>query len=240
MNCSCMPYRYHGREIFIIAHRGGGELFKENTISAFTGVEKLGVDAVECDVQVTSDGNLAVMHDPDLKRTAGIEAKIGDMSTEELKNIKLNGGEHIPMLEDVLNSIHIPVMIELKSMETVKYITELFTKNPEFRRRSVLISFFHDALLMMKQKFPDITCGALIAGFPVDPVSMVKKCGCDTIAINYEGLTCSYVDRCHDGGIRVSVWTPNDLAGIKNSLDAGVDVIASDRPDLVISLIESR
>jgi glycerophosphoryl diester phosphodiesterase len=234
-----MDHKYKGREIFVIAHRGGGELFKENTISAFTGVESLGVDAVECDVQVTKDGNLAVMHDPDLMRTAGINKKIQDMTTEDLKNIKLNGGESIPMLEDVLDAIHIPVMIELKSMATVKSITELFLKRPELLKRSVLISFFHDALLMMKQKFPSITCGALIAGFPVDPVSMVKKCGCDTIAINYEGLTRSYVDRCHDGGIRVSVWTPNDAVSIKSSLDAGVDVIASDRPDLVINLMDT-
>ena len=41
-----MEHKYKGREIFVIAHRGGGELFKENTISAFTGVERLGVDAV--------------------------------------------------------------------------------------------------------------------------------------------------------------------------------------------------
>ncbi len=234
-----MEHKYKGREIFVIAHRGGGELFKENTISAFTGVERLGVDAVECDVQVTKDGNLAVMHDPDLMRTAGIDRKIEDLTIEDIKNIKLNGGENIPMLEDVLNAIHIPVMIELKSMATVKSISELFVEKPELLKRSVLISFFHDALLMMKQKFPSITCGALIAGFPVDPVSMVKKCGCDTIAINYEGLTRSYVDRCHAGGIRVSVWTTNDTASIKSSLDAGVDVIASDRPDLVINLMDS-
>ena len=234
-----MEHKYRGREIVVIAHRGGGELFKENTISAFTGVERLGVDAVECDVQVTKDGNLAVMHDPDLMRTAGIDRKIEDLTTEDIKNIKLNGGENIPMLEDVLNAIHIPVMIELKSMATVKSISELFVEKPELLKRSVLISFFHDALLMMKQKFPSITCGALIAGFPVDPVSMVKKCGCDTIAINYEGLTRLYVDRCHAGGIRVSVWTPNDTPSIKSSLDAGVDVIASDRPDLVINLMDS-
>jgi glycerophosphoryl diester phosphodiesterase len=68
---------------------------------------------------------------------------------------------------------------------------------------------------------------------------MVKQCGCDTIAINYEGLTASYVERCHKGGLRVSVWAPNDAAGIMGSLNAGVDAIGSDRPDLVIDLINS-
>ena len=234
-----MTHRYRGREVLVIAHRGGGDLFSENTLSAFRGVEKLGVDTVECDVQVTKDGNLAVIHDPDLKRTAGIDLKVKDLDTEELKKVKLEGGENIPMLEEMLDAIHIPVIIELKSMETVTPIIKLFTRRPDFLNRSVLISFFHDTLLMIRQKFPAVICGALIAGFPVDPVSMVKQCGCDTIVINYEGLTASYVDRCHNGGLKVSVWTPNDVAGITDSLNAGVDAIGSDRPDLVISLINS-
>ncbi|MGC8505299.1 MAG: glycerophosphodiester phosphodiesterase [Thermoplasmata archaeon] len=235
-----MTHRYRGKEVFVIAHRGGGDLFRENTMSAFTGVEAMGADAVECDVQVTKDGNLAVIHDPDLKRTAGIDLRVGDLDTVEIKKVRLEGGDEIPMLEEVLDAIKIPVVIELKSMETVNSIIRLFGRRPDFLNRSVLISFFHDALLIMKQKFPDVACGALIAGFPVDPVTMVRQCGCDTIAINYEGLTASYVDRCHKGGLRVSVWAPNDAAGIMGSLNAGVDAIGSDRPDLVIDLINSN
>lgn len=234
-----MVHLYKGKEIFVIAHRGGGDLFRENTISAFRSVEKLGVDAVECDVQVTKDGNLAVIHDPDLRRTAGIDLKVSDLDTEELKRVRLEGGEFIPTLEEVLDAIHITVVIEMKSMETVISIANLFQKRPDLLKRSVLISFFHDALLEIKQRFPTVICGALIAGFPVDPVSMVKQCGCDTIAINYEGLTTSYVNRCHNGDLRVSVWAPSDQAGILSSLDAGVDAIGSDRPDLVISMINS-
>ncbi len=234
-----MPYRYRGREVMVIAHRGGGDLFKENSISAFTGVEKLGVDAVECDIQITKDKNLAVIHDPDLKRMAGIDLKIKDMNIDDLRNIKLNGSENIPVLEDVMNSIHIPVVIELKSIETVDSLINLFIRKPELIKRSVIISFFHDALLMMKQKFPALMCGALIAGFPIDPVSMVKQCGCDTIAINYEGLTSSYVERCHRGGLKVSTWAPNTPEDISNSLNSGVDAIGSDRPDIVINLINS-
>lgn len=234
-----VTHRYRGREILVIAHRGGGDLFSENTMSAFKGVEKLGVDAVECDVQITKDGNLAVIHDPDLKRTAGIDMKVRDLETSELKKIKVGGKEDIPMLEEVFDAIHIPLVIELKSMETASSLMKLFTKRPELLDRSVIISFFHDALLMMKNRFPGIKCGALIAGFPIDPVYMVKQCDCSIIAINYEGLTSSYVDRCHKGGLQVSVWAPDDISGISESLNAGVDAIGSDRPDIVIKLIES-
>ncbi len=234
-----MTYNYRGREVSVIAHRGGGDLFEENTLSAFKSVEKLNVDAVECDVHATKDGNLAVIHDPDLRRMAGIDLNVKDLDTEKLRNIRLKGGEVIPLLEEVLDAIHIPVVIELKSMKTVSSLVNLYKRRPDLLNRSILISFFHDALFLIKQEYPDATCGALIVGFPMDPVYMVKQCGCDTIAINYEGLTNSYVDRCHEGGLRVSAWAPSDVVGIRNSLNAGVDAIGSDRPDLVIDLINS-
>ena len=52
----------------VIAHRGGAELFTENTLTAFRKAEELGVDAIECDIHLTKDHHIVVMHDPDLKR----------------------------------------------------------------------------------------------------------------------------------------------------------------------------
>lgn len=235
-----MPLRYNGREVFIIAHRGGGGLFPENTLAAFIGVQEIGVDAVECDVQLTRDGKLAVIHDADLKRLAGIDVQVREMDSREIKRMKLKNGEKILLLEDLLGKISIPIVIELKSADTISSLFGILEKNPELLRKCIFISFFHEALYALKQKFPEASCGALLAGFPMDPVSMVKQCGCDTIALNYEGLTKDYVDKCHQGGIRVSVWAPSDSDGIRSSLNAGVDAIASDRPDLVIEMVKSR
>ncbi|EQD63064.1 Glycerophosphoryl diester phosphodiesterase, partial [mine drainage metagenome] len=39
--------------MLIIAHRGGSDLFPENTLKAFVGAEKLGCDAIECDVHLS-------------------------------------------------------------------------------------------------------------------------------------------------------------------------------------------
>jgi glycerophosphoryl diester phosphodiesterase len=58
--------------------------------------------------------------------------------------------------------------------------------------------------------------------------------------MNYEGLTMDYVTKCHQGGLKVSVWTPNDEQDILASLNAGVDSIASDRPDLVMQIIKKN
>ena len=235
-----MPLRYNGRDVFIIAHRGGGGLFPENTMAAFMGVQNMGVDAVECDVQLTKDGKLAVIHDPDLKRLAGIDTQVRDVDSKEIRRIKLKSGDKILLLEDLLDRITIPIVIELKSVDTISSLFDILEKSPELLGRCIFISFFHEALYALKQRFPEASCGALLAGFPIDPVSMVRQCGCDTISLNYEGLTKDYVDRCHEGGVRVSVWAPSDSDGIRSSLNAGVDAIASDRPDLVIEMAKSR
>jgi len=235
-----MSFKYNGRDIIVIAHRGGGQLFFENSFSAFKGVQHLGVDAVECDIQVTADGHLAIMHDSNLKRTTGIDRKISELTSDEINKIKLLNNENIPMLNDLITEIGISLVIELKSMDTVDPLIKTISKHPEIINRCIFISFYHEALLYLKHKFPSANCAALIAGFPVDPVSMVKNCGCNTISLNYEGITKDYVDRCHEGGINVSVWTPNTIEDITTSLNAGVDAIASDRPDTVIEILNHK
>lgn len=59
------------------------------------------------------------------------------------------------------------------------------------------------------------------------------------ISLYYEGLDGEYVEKCHKGGIMLTVWAPNNEKTIRDSLDAGLDGIGSDRPDLVLKIIEN-
>ena len=224
--------------IAVIAHRGGSDLFQENSLRAFKESERLGVDAVECDVHLTRDKKLVVMHDSNLSRTTGVDKRVSDFSMEELREIKLLNGDRIPTLEDVFDEVSINVIIELKSPETMAALLSLFKSNPTFIKRCGLISFFHDAIMLVRKQIPEIQTGALLAGFPVDPVSVAKSCGADILSLNFEGLTTNYVDRCHLGKIKVAVWTPNTEEEIEAAIKAEVDFIASDRPDIVIKKIK--
>ncbi|MCL5789897.1 MAG: hypothetical protein M1290_05485 [Candidatus Thermoplasmatota archaeon] len=220
--------------ILVIAHRGGGELFTENTITAFKKAEELGVDAIECDIHLTKDDHIVISHDPDLKRMAGIDRRISEMSFDEISKVSLKGGERIPSIESVFEEVDIPLIVELKSLEMVGRVIRLLEERPDYLKKAVFISFYHKAMLIIKEKFENATTGALLAGFPVDPVSVVKSCKSDTLSIYYEGLSKDYVEMCHRGGIMVSVWTPNSESDIDAVIAAGVDSIASDRPDLVL------
>ena len=53
-----------------IAHRGGANLWPENTLDAFENAIHAGVDGIECDIQRTRDDALIIHHDDRLKPAA--------------------------------------------------------------------------------------------------------------------------------------------------------------------------
>ena len=100
------------------AHRGlHSEGVPENSMAAFRAAKEGGY-GVELDVHLMADGNLAVIHDSSLKRTAGVDVVIEDLTAPELANYRLEGtDERIPLLSQVLNMFQgtVPVIVELKS-----------------------------------------------------------------------------------------------------------------------------
>ena len=79
---------------FLIAHRGCQSLAPENTLASFVCAARLGLDAIETDVRLSSDGALVCVHDATLKRMFGIDREVSSMSFEELRKlIPVKGGE---------------------------------------------------------------------------------------------------------------------------------------------------
>ena len=99
------------------AHRGlHGDGIPENSMAAFQAALDHGY-GIELDVHLLKDGNLAVMHDSLLNRTTGQPGRIEDLTTQELKNYRLEGTEQtIPEFMDVLTLYNgkAPLIIELK------------------------------------------------------------------------------------------------------------------------------
>ena len=62
-----------GTRIILAAHRGDKKRYPENTLPAFEAALRFGVDMIETDVHMTRDGHLIIMHDRNLKRTAGYD-----------------------------------------------------------------------------------------------------------------------------------------------------------------------
>ena len=100
------------------AHRGLHDaVLPENSMSAFRAALEHGF-GIELDIHLMADGNLAVIHDASLKRTAGVDVLIEDLTTEDLSKYPLEGTtETIPTFNQVLELYagKAPLIIELKA-----------------------------------------------------------------------------------------------------------------------------
>ncbi len=102
-----------------IAHRGlfdNHSLHPENSLTAFKRAVFEGY-GIELDVQLTSDRELVVFHDANLKRMCGVNKVLGECTYEELQRYRLGFSEEkIPLLSDVLKLVagSVPLIIEIK------------------------------------------------------------------------------------------------------------------------------
>jgi glycerophosphoryl diester phosphodiesterase len=143
-----------------IAHRGlHDDKLTENGLKAF----KKAIDnnfAFELDVHLTTDNELIVCHDSELKRTTGKEGIIEHLSLKEIKNnYKLLDGEDVPTLKEVFALDHekVPIVVELKVYEkNYKALAKETLKELKLikdKRNIIVISFDPRALLFMGHRY---------------------------------------------------------------------------------------
>lgn len=107
---------FYGRNY---AHRGlhkPDKSIPENSIPAFAAAARIGY-GIELDVRLSADGEVVVFHDDNLKRVCGIDARVDELTWEELSTLSLCGTEYkIPLFKDVLNVVNgqCPMIVELK------------------------------------------------------------------------------------------------------------------------------
>jgi glycerophosphoryl diester phosphodiesterase len=103
-----------------IAHRGLHDRAKgvvENTMSAFRAAVDGGF-AMECDVQISADGEAMVFHDYTLERLTDESGRVDGKSAAALGGTAVTGGsDTVRPLGDLLDMVggRVPVVIEIKS-----------------------------------------------------------------------------------------------------------------------------
>ncbi len=85
-----------GKIVYVAAHRGDWRDAPENSIQSLRWAAKLGVDIVEFDVKRTKDGELVVMHDMSVDRTTTGHGLVSDLTSEDVKKLKLRAGTGHP------------------------------------------------------------------------------------------------------------------------------------------------
>ena len=122
------------------------------------------------DVHLMRDGRLAVIHDASLKRTAGADVLVEDLTAEELKTYRLEGtDEQIPLLEEVLELFQdlTPLIIELKAERgNHAALAEATCRMLDrYRVHYCIESFDPRCLIWLKKNRPEIVRGQLSEQF---------------------------------------------------------------------------
>lgn len=98
------PYRrLPGARPWIYGHRGARAHAPENTLEAFELALQQGADGVEIDVRHSLDGVLCIAHDPQVHvRSREEPVELSQLSSTQLRHLRLPSGHSIPTLEEVL------------------------------------------------------------------------------------------------------------------------------------------
>lgn len=105
-----------------MGHRGVPTEAPENSLASFRRAVEAGVDAIELDVQLTTDGALAVVHDWDLERVASSSLVVERAAWPQIHDLELlhadgkPSRQRIPQLRDVFAAVpsSLPINVELK------------------------------------------------------------------------------------------------------------------------------
>lgn len=150
-----------------IAHRGLHDKSNgivENTISAANGAIAHGF-SIECDVQLTGDGDAVVFHDFDLDRLTGEKGRVDERTVADLTKIAISGSasDKIPSLKGFLDNLagRVPLVIEIKSefdgdMRLTRRVCDIVK---DYKGPFVLKSFDPKIVAEVRKIAPDVTRG---------------------------------------------------------------------------------
>lgn len=155
---------------WVYAHRGLHNGSRpENSMAAFRAALEHGY-GIELDVHLLADGNLAVIHDASLKRTAGADVIIEDLTTEDLQNFYLGDTfQTIPTFRQVLQLFDgkAPIIVELKtSGKNYAALTDTaMAQLSDYKGPYCIESFDSRCIRHLKTHYPKVIRGQLSANF---------------------------------------------------------------------------
>jgi len=219
-----------------IAHRGYVEKGVENSIEALEAAAKAGVDYVEMDVLMTKDNKFIVMHDYNLKRLAGINKKVQDMTYNELVGLPISQSGHtsrIPSFEEYVKrakELNIKLVVELKPHggEPNNYVDIFIEKVKELDIENNYKYMSLDLKVMeeLESKAPQLETGYII------PFQFGKfsNNNIDFFAIEDFSFSNTLVEQAKSQNKSVYVWTINDPSLITKYLQSPANGIITDEP----------
>lgn len=237
----------------IFAHRGFSGYYPENTMLAFQKVaEETVADGIELDIQLTKDGEIVIMHDEMLDRTTNGSCWLKDHTLEELKMLSVGVNvkgffprQTIPTLREYftwLKTTKLITNIELKTsyFEYEGIEEKLIAMVKEFGLEDQIwySSFNHYTVARIKKLMPEAKCGLLTDTWLMNIGEYAASQG--AASVNARTYFCAkegVAADLHAHNIALQAWTPNDAEMMQELVDAGVDVLITNYPDIAAKVL---
>lgn len=243
-------------DVLIIGHRGAMGHGPENTQAAFEAGVRWGADAVECDVHLSKDGRLVVIHDDRLDRTTNGRGAVAGKTWAELRVLdagawfgKLFIGERLWLLEDLLrwaknrrtrfkNPLQVIVEIKAEARAPARLADRVVSvlRKTGMVRRAFVISFNHTEVARAKALCPRVRAGLLFSTIPRDLARRMTWTRADGVFPRFNLVTPELMEDAHRRGWFVGTWTVNEVSDMRRLRDLGVNAIASNFPERLYRL----
>jgi glycerophosphoryl diester phosphodiesterase len=240
-----------------VAHRGHSIAYPENTLESYRKAIELGVEAIECDVNITRDGTLVMMHDTTLDRTTTGTGLVSASTWDEIQQLDAGGkfkpefaGVKVPSAEETLllyKESGILSCFEVKGADADEWnrialgLVDLFIKH-DMLDKAFLSSYHHECLHRAIAKCPELLIGPerLPDDAPADPpeaVRQAKAFSAPVLQHQYTVLTADVVHALHENDIAVWSWSTNDEASMLFSIEVGADALMGDDVQLMLEVL---
>jgi len=237
----------------VIAHRGFSYRAPENTLAAYRLAIDAGAEMAECDVYLSADCIPVLLHDKNLKRTTGLEATVDALPLAELKKLDVGrwkaaefAGERIPTLCEALKLVNgkLRLVIEIKSAgmenEVIAAIHQADVKPSDV----MIFSFKREVVETMARLEPGLPTTWLVGDMPWQPAARLEtladalRARASAIGLPLPRVDPAILRLAHESGLSVFAWTVNDPADMRYLARIGADGIITDRPDLLLHVLE--
>lgn len=243
----------------IIAHRGASAFAPENTFAAFQRAIDDGAEGIEFDVRLAKDGVAVVFHDSTLNRTAKIDGRVSQLTSDELCKIDIGSwfNQMSPKRADAKFSVEtIPTLLEalyfLRGYRGLVFI-ELKCRDSEIEKLSkavcraveksslvgqiVVKSFKLGVVPQIRRYCPGIKTAALFAPKIMTMlrkekhlVKIAKEFSADELSIHYSLATRKLMEKAEKRNLPVTIWTADHPRWIKRGIRLGLKAIITNDP----------
>jgi glycerophosphoryl diester phosphodiesterase len=238
-------------------------------LEAFRLAVESGAGGLELDVHMTSDGYLVVIHDASVDRTTDGSGLVRDITLHEMRSLDAGyrftpddgatypyrgRGVRVPKLGEVLREFpEHRVNIDIKEARPcieaalLKVVSDVGAGD-----RVLVVSEASEVV----ERFRKLSGGGISTGASQREIeefyhssemhredSLRPLYDALQVPVEYQGskvVTRRFVEAAHNRNVRVDVWTIDDEQKMRRLLDLGVDVVMTNRPEVLAEVLRER